>query len=466
MRRTMYKLKRDYAEVLLKEQRYDPKVFWGLILPFCLIFVCLILFSGETKPVWTFFADTMDYMHQSKFSLFSAEFWAPTAHKWFNPRPFTFPLFYKFVGSDPFRMIFFQKLIYCTCIGFFIYTLVKMLPKIILLRAIFVVYFLFFFTWWNIFGWSTNLLSEFLSLCFLFLWIAMVINYLLKPSLRNTLILLVVSFFFSFTRDNWMYFILAFFVANFALAFLYLKDRRLHAAIGLGVYLLVFWLQSNTIYTTKRYTLPVFNSIALRISQNPSYLRWFKDQGMPHCEFLKKEFHDAYNDTSQVKQFMYRAYEDTANTRVLNWIKKEGKSTFTKFILEHPSFVFMFDQNTTQTDRIYAYDLRDYCVAPESFFKCANFMMPIFNNWYWFLLLASCGLIWYRYKEKIFLLPFLFTGLTIVNIFVSYNADALDVERHLFATAILRELTCILCIMLMIIKWFALKKAKREEELR
>ncbi len=143
-------------------------IIYSLIL-FGFIFFCYVILDiPAIDPIWNFFADPQDYLRQSNYPLFSKEFYIPEPAMWFTPRPFTVPLFYKLAGSEPERMLYFQKAFYCFSVGVFVVCVLRFLAHHVLKLVMALVLF-FFFTWWNIVGWSNNILSESISFSFFLL---------------------------------------------------------------------------------------------------------------------------------------------------------------------------------------------------------------------------------------------------------------------------------------------------------
>jgi hypothetical protein len=64
-----------------------------------------------------------------------------------------------------------------------------------------------------------------------------------------------------------------------------------------------------------------------------------------------------------------------------------------------------------------------------------------------FVLMSACFVLFYKTKDEFFLVPILIVFFIIVNVLITYNADTLEVERHLYFTVILRELLCVVSIL-------------------
>ena len=158
-------------------------------------FCYLILVVPKIEPQWEGYPDVNDCRVQSEADLVSLDFYAPKPRMWFFPRPFTVPLFFKIVDSDPYKMAMLQKFVYCICVISLLVTLLNYIDqkklKIITLYTL-----LFFFTWWNIMGWSNLPLSESLSISLMLLWFSSILFYYKEQGSLSFITLIIVSFFF------------------------------------------------------------------------------------------------------------------------------------------------------------------------------------------------------------------------------------------------------------------------------
>ena len=436
----IYNMKSSFLKANLK----NPYYF--ILVSAFIYFFYLLISMPEAGTIWKFFWDVNDYRLQSESSLLSKDFYFPSPKKWFSPRPFTMSLMYKFVNSDTYRMIWFQKYFYLLSVAVLILTLNSCIKNYVI-KIISSVFLLFFFSWWNILGWSNNALSEFISVSFMFLWIASIIWYYKKKSILSVLALSVISLLFSFTRDSWPYVILAFFSLNFIVQLVLDKKMNFKSLLLLVFFIPVFMFQSYTMKVGERNVLPMFNSLVIRVSQNSNYLDWFEKQGMPDKKIIVTNFKGIDITSNEGMTKIYRSYEDTTYAKLFKWIKTNGKIVFQKFLICHPSYLFMCDQTTEQVNRIYAYNVERYYNKPDGFFLNAHNFFPVFNNFLFHVLMMACFVLFYKTKKELFLVPILIGFFMIMNVLITYNADTLEVERHLYFTVILRELLCSLSVL-------------------
>ena len=352
---------------------------------------------------------------------------------------------YKLVGSEPVRMVLFQKIFYCFCVFAFILAVLQFVKNVYLKIAISYI-FLFYFTWWDIVGWSNNILSESISLSYFILWLAIVMAYYRQKSTIKLVFLIFITILLSFTRDTWPYLILFFFAMMLCADLILKKGKRL-VSIGLVLFSVgLFVFQSYTVTVGERSVLPVFNTLAGRIVQNEEHLDWFKKRGMPQAEQLQADFKTIDVDSYEGKSVMYTRYIDSTYTELFNWVKANGKSTYQLFLLTHFKYFILNDQSLPQLNRIFSYNTYSYYQKPYKFFHNANNVFPIFSVYVSLFLVLICIYLWRKSKEFHLLFPAIFSLLLFVNVYLSYNADTMEVERHLYLTTIGIELFSLLSL--------------------
>lgn len=439
--------------------------FYLIILSGVVYFFYLILTIPVKGAVGENFPDSIDYRSQSLMTIADG-FFAPNAVRWFSPRPFTIPLMYWLVDSDPHRMIFFQKLFYCISVLVFVFAFSNFFKNKYIKVIIFG--FLFhFFTWWNIVGWSTVILSECFSMAYMVLWFGTVLLYFYYKTNWSIVLLIVVSVLFSFTRDTWPYFILMFFIFNLLFQFFSLQ-KKWFVSIALVIFSIgLFLVQSYTVKKGERTRLPLFNSIAGRISQSDEYINWFKKEGMPLTDQLVKDFRGYDLNVNPGKGIIYQRYDDGTYDKLYEWINENGKSTYQKFMLSHLSYFFLKDRTPEQIERIFAYNVQNYYNGPEDYFHNGDNFFPVFNIYYTIGIVIICFLLWFRYRKMIYLFPVILGVLTVFIALITFNADTLEIERHMFIVLILEELIGIISSFIIIdylLRWLKVKRKMKTEK--
>ncbi len=403
---------------------------------------------------WYGLGDPPDYLHQSKIPLTEMEFFFPHKVPGFYPRPFTVPFFYKIAWSNPDNIIVLQRLIHTITIFILAYALAIFLKNVFLKYIIiFLVYFLM--SWWNILGWSSILLSESLSISFMFLWIATFLLFLKNKIWYNFLLHLVIVLLFSFTRDTWPYILTVFYLLLLIITYLYSRDLIKWIIPVLASCLIIFIVQNRSSSIGNRTKLPLMNTILVRILPDANYLSWMQNKGMPMAERLHQEFKDIdiKNDSCRIK--VYEFYNDTTYNHFFNWVNTKGKRTYINFMITHPGYFFLFKESRQDLKRIFAYNLFEYTGSVKGYSFGANYVFPLFNLVSIIILVGIIILIFRKSKKIIHILPSVYFIILICNIFLTYNADALEVERHLFITHIFIQFIGIYSVMLIFDYYFA-----------
>lgn len=411
-----------------------------------LLFILTLVLNSKINidpPIWTGYGDPYDYLYQSEIPLTSRMFYFPEKVDNFYPRPFTVPLFYKMVGSQPDHIILMQKIVHALSAFFLCMVIFQYLQKVYT-KVLFAVFWYLLMSWWNIMGWTHTLLSESLSMSFGFLWLASFLLFFRKKNGYTFLVHVVVTVLFSFTRDSWPYILLAFYGLFTGYAFFREKSMR---SFGFGLIVLaalLYVVQGKSASIGQRYRLPIMNNIVFRIVPEEDYLEWFVREGMPQGDELKDKYGYINN-----WQEIYPLYSDSSFVAFSDWVVKEGKSTYTKFLLTHPDYLLLLQERPDGLGRMLAYNL-DYTGEPKGFSIASESMFPLFGVVSMLVLNALLVFIFIKKKKDMYLFPSLLILVFAFNAHLLYIADALEVERHLFITHIMIQFIGILTVVLIL----------------
>jgi len=402
----------------------------------------LMLFATLITPwdsrKWTEFSDTEDYISQSKIPLFTREFWAPHHSGTFYPRPFTVPLLYKLAGGEPAQIAVMQKFIHCLSAWFLVFSMLLIISNSFIRYALMICIYMLM-SWWTISGWTNQVLSESLSLSLMFCWIASFVLAFQRKRWYYWLIHLLITVLFSFTRDSWPYILLSWYAMLSVLAFFAHRSLFLPALMLLLASVMLFFIQQNTAKTGKRYRLPMINTIAVRITANDNYTAWFRDHGMPCTDSLTAKYKHIDVNVDADRHKIWDLYYNPNYEKLWDWIHKHGRTEYIKFMLTHPGYTLLLKESKAHKQRIFAFDLW-YSGQVAGYSRWFDKLFPLFSPW-WVAVCCLLLLLQYARKRKFKLLfPVLLSLAFIINVFISYNADALEVERHLFVTMIMVQL--------------------------
>jgi hypothetical protein len=390
---------------------------------------------------WGWCPDVRDYLFQSKQSLLSQDFYIPQQ---INSRPFTVPLFFKIAGSQPERIVRMQQIIHSLSVLFLVYALLLFLRKdVSKYLLMFFIYFLM--SWWNILGWTLQLLSESLIISLLFCWIA---SFLLFYKKRKTYWLslhVIITVLLSNTRDSWPYLLVAFYLM--IVVFFFIWDRFLfkRSLLLLAVSISLLFFQQYAAGIGSRYRLPVANSIIIRVLPDEKYTGWFEKQGMPDVAYLKTTFPHIDAESKEDVSKIYNFYADESHASFLNWTTNKGKIIYTKFLLTHPAYTLLLNENLSKLNRIlsYKYPLYHYYpLDPQGYSVLATKTFPLFHVLWIPFLCLSLIIIFIIKRQLITLFPVLISIMFLFNALLMYNADALEVERHMMLNNIVVQFIC------------------------
>jgi len=409
-----------------------------------LFFLIVLGFSLTIKwdpSLWGEFSDTYDYIAQSKIPLTDKDFYFPQKTANFYPRPFTVPLFYKLASSNP-ALIIPAQLFFHTLSTFFLVFSLLLFIKRDYTKILIILFVYALMSWWNVLGWSITLLSESISFSFMLLWIASFLTLLKKRTPGFLILHVIIAVLFSFSRDSWLYFLIPFY--SIVLFFSFFWDRIMvkKYLILLSFSITLFFIQNYAVHKGYRHHLAVLNNIVFNVLPNEEYLQWFAKQGMPCIDKLKAN----YSELSCEDKKIYGLYNDSTYNELFEWVDQEGKTAYMKFLITHPSHTFLFDETPKKINRIFGYDLTWYTGTAKDHKWVEYTIFPLFNLWSILILGGILVITFVRKKEFILLLPAILIVMFTFNALIVYNAEAMEVERHLIITLIVMQLIGIISI--------------------
>lgn len=407
-------------------------------------FLLLNLLIPYNANKWEIFPDCYDYLAQSKIDLFNLSFFFPTKDLVTFPRAFSIPLIYKLAGSDPQTIVLMQKIIYSFSVTFFSFCVSFIFKKDRLKYIWLFCSYLILANWENL-GWSQTLLSESLGLSFFLLWLGSFVLY----ENKRTIFIMLAHFFFlillSFSRDNMPYFVVVFYSGYFVLK-LFIKERKTFAFTTLSISIIIFIIHSRSVEIGERHRLPLTNTIITRIIPNESYTAWFKHEGMPMTDSLKKNFKniDPLND-SKVK--VYNMYTDTSYNQFFDWAVHKGKSTYIKFMLTHLDYFFLVHEDWSKMNGKLFANNSFYYGGVFGYTILVSYITLLFNNSLFLVLLLPILILLYKIGTAF---PyFLFSVIIfLIMILLNYNADTFEVGRHMYLNSCILELVVISGVLL------------------
>jgi hypothetical protein len=160
---------------------------------------------------------------------------------------------------------------------------------------------------------------------------------------------------------------------------------------------------------------------------------------------------------------LYRSYDNPDFVPVFDWVMKKGKSSYMKFLLTHPGYLLLFDETKEERARVFCYSL-SYISQPSGYYLLPDRFLPLFKPWFVVVLCCVIFVLYLKSKGVDYRLvfPLFLLLLATANAYLSYNADAMEVERHLFFTRMLSELIGLISLFLIIDFLIGYWKEKRK----
>lgn len=416
---------------------------------FALFLVTLTLtLSVPVEPFKLTFPDSADYLRQAGISIVSPEFFAPRPAPGFYPRPFVVPLCYKLMGSNPGMIVVMQKIVHAVAAFLLAASLLLLLrhdaAKYLLLAGVYLLV-----SWWTIVGWTTVLLSESLSFSFLFCWISSVVLFCCRRNRTSFVLQLVSICLLALTRDTWPYVLIFFYLTLLGSSILFDRSLIRPTLICFGVSVLLFASQNWTAQIGERKRLPLLNNIVLRILPNENQLRWFVRRGLPQAPALSERFKKDATSESKTNN-LFELYSDNSYSDLFAWINSHGPTVYMQFLLSRPRTLFLLRESRQDLSRVLSHDFSLYLGLPRGYSRLSQDIFPMFHSGGILTLLIALLVIFYRQRQEVLLVPLLFAVTTIFYAVLSYQADAMEVERHLVLTRPMMDLIGILGIALLV----------------
>ncbi|RJQ48961.1 MAG: hypothetical protein C4538_02915 [Nitrospiraceae bacterium] len=184
--------------------------------------------------------------------------------------------------------------------------------------------------------WNKTILSESLTIsffiCFVGIWILLVQN----RSITKTAILIAVSTLFVLVRNANAYLLLflAGIIIVVSIAIRLQPHRRYYISIAI-IFSILFLISNATSDSKNQWTGYFLNVVSTRILPDEKIRTYFEKHGMPVTEALMSRS----GKWSHEDDFAY--YNDPQLEQFREWLYAHGKSTYIKFLVTHPVYLFI-----------------------------------------------------------------------------------------------------------------------------
>lgn len=431
----MLKPKSSFIKTIV---RTVPRERWVVYFNIILFIVVLILNLSQPTSLfrWEGYPDYKDYVNQSKTGWLDLRLYFPVEGYGYYPRPITAPLFFKLAGSNPIYIVALQRIIYSITTFFLAAALASCISRV-WLKFVFIICMYLLMSWLNILRWASIPLSESLSTSFLFLWIASFCFWFKKPSKLSLILHLVMMMFLVFSRDSWIYSMLLFYLLISITLVIARNKLFRQSLIALSCSVVFFLILNYSSKLGKRYYTPLINNVLLRIMPNPDYVAWFEKEGMPNAREYQQKYSGLKEEIRHERRRLYDFYYDSANNEFFKWVRENGKNAYMKFLLQHPSYSLLQEEDEQELKNILAYSTFNRKENLNGYSRLASNIFPLFSWQYliWIFVLLTVAFLYLR--DLVFMNVLLLSVMVISNILIVYNADAMEIGRHLYTTNIM-----------------------------
>jgi hypothetical protein len=266
------------------------------------------------------FPDTPVYTKIASLSLWNPRFWV-------GARPWSVPLFYKLLGTDPNSIAFFQLSFSIISWGLLAFFIAKAVRLSWLKPIAFGVILLFSLSA-EIILWDGVMLCDSVSLSLMALLIASWLWLLEGWDLRKAALVVTLAFLWSFTYDTnaWAVLMIA------ALLLTGVAARRIQSRYVLiaSAFVVIFVMNDLSANRAHRWVVAFMNNVGMRILPSSEKTAYFAELGMPVSPALMERTEKkAWSNN-------WAFFKDPALQQFRDWLYAHGKSSYLRFLLFHP----------------------------------------------------------------------------------------------------------------------------------
>ena len=375
------------------------------------------------------FPDTPGYLSKASWPLWSWRSWSETSKNvkaWvLLDRSLTVPLLYKLLGRAPRSIGVFQLLLSIACWAVLALFVARAAHLDVLKPVAFLIVLLFSLCD-QIIMWDGFLLSDSVALSLMVLLVASWMWILERWHWSKALVLVVIAFLWTFTRDTnaWAILMLALLLALFA------ARSRGHVLLAV-VFVVLFAANEFSQNAAKRWVTPFVNVVGLRVLPDAERTAYFARLGMPVTPgVMGLAGHLAW---AQGRRY----YTDPDLHPFREWVHAHGKATYARFLVAHPATTLL--EPFRDARGLVAPTLDYYRRAPpHSILPAALAMVLYLDGWPLLLVLGPLILVvavassvrLHTRDERLLLLSCVLVLLFYPHAAIAWHGDSNDVGRH------------------------------------
>ena len=399
--------------------------------------------SGRVPGWWN---DTGAYDEVSQRSLTSGRFWMAE-------RPPGVPLVMKLVGDPPsYRFMYVNIGAACVAWGWLAEELVRALGAV-RLRAVAVgvaVIGLSFAS--EVILWDSQVLSESLAISLLVGVVAAVLEVLRLRSLPSVLQLLVVAWLWALLRDTNAVTLLVLAAVAGVCVWRFgalVVPRRVAAVAVVGLLAVAGWSMTSA-WVGHRDLVPLADVFAARILGYEDRVDWFADHGMPQRDEILEAGRGIGPDSDPRTLELGR--HDPKWAEWWRWLRADGKATWVRFIVEHPTYLFaepLKDPERTYNNSGltgYAGEMRVVPFADEVFWLPMPLVVVGLGA------LSAAQLRHRRRPPPVVAVAWTLAGAAALAGFMTWHTGGMETGRHLLVSAFEARLALVLLLLAVLVQ--------------
>ncbi len=330
-------------------------------------------------------------------------------------RPFTVPLVYKLLGMDPI-LITAGQATFSMLSWSLLAARIGRTIRSPWLKRIAVATVLLLSLNGKIIGWNSIILSESISLSLMALFLASWLQLLSSWGRKNMILLMIVAFFWAFSRETNAWVILMIAGTATATAFGAQKQTRRRHIIIAAVFAVFFCANEISSNAGRRWVFPFLNVFAQRILPYQEHVSFFARCGMPVSPQLTRM--SGQYASSQDWAF----YNNPALEEFRVWLHASGKSCYLYWLLSRP-YQTLSDP-LANINEILTFE-------GMGRFSTTSRQLLAFLLWSASMLAAGLAIaarVWRRNPTWTLVLPMCL--LVYPHAFLVWHGDAMDIGRH------------------------------------
>ena len=142
---------------------------------------------------------------------------------------------------------------------------------------------------------------------------------------------------------------------------------------------------------------------------------------------------------------LWSTYRDPEYQPLRDWASLKGKNLYVAFLLSHPKYTLLIDEPKDNLKRIFSV-YPGYITSINGYSCYSEKWFPFFSPLSLLIFILVLGWIFFKTQNVEILFPVILSFLFLFHVFLIYNADTCEVERHLFISMIMVQFISLIAI--------------------